>query len=360
MKQQQKPSRRPIFSQEAHVASFPRGEDSDSLGSEQQQFSVYPQQRRQQSVPVDRVDRRSDGQLISANAQRVATAGRVGTQRHVNPCKVYLGNLSFQVSSKQVQEWIVDIMGLPAHIVLASSNKGCHIVTDWKTGKSKGYGFVVFSEPMYATVALETLNNRLWHNRTVTASPGIPHESLAHKAMLQERFDSKQAKRLAAAEKAAKTNASTPIPVVVYMDAHEASMLARLDPDLLQGVTIRKEAKDTTIRTDDKDHLTAVLGKDQDQSKSRTETNNQLPQMESLELNVELEDDEDDDGDYDDDYDDECDDVDDDLLEWETRIEAQSGESKESAIESPMNREQRREADKRTPRRKKESKGFGS
>jgi RNA recognition motif. (a.k.a. RRM, RBD, or RNP domain) len=265
---------------------------------------------RQLLQPQRRKPGRADGTVMATNAWRVSTAGRVGTKRHVNPCKVYLGNLDFSVTVDDVQEWVVSKMGLPPHVLLASSQNAVHVVTDWRSGRSKGYAFVVFTEPMYATVAMATLHGAMWHDRQVTASQGVAQESLLHQRLLEEQYLAKQAKR---EQEAAVAATQTSIPEPIYMEAHEATMLSRLDPDLLEGVTI--------------------LGQDS--------------------LN-----DNDDDDEYDGDDDDLEEYQEDDGFLDESNPIPDIGSSEDEAA-NVLNRVQRREAAKRTPRRKKPSQGFG-
>jgi RNA recognition motif-containing protein len=110
---------------------------------------------------------RGDAKLAEKYAERIKTAGRKGTKRFVDPCKVFVGNLPFTTDADQLSRFMLDTMG-QARLVLHSSK----IITDWKTGKSKGYGFVVFTDPIYATVAMEVVNGKLFDGRPVTVDQG--------------------------------------------------------------------------------------------------------------------------------------------------------------------------------------------
>jgi RNA recognition motif. (a.k.a. RRM, RBD, or RNP domain) len=337
-KQQQR-SRRPAFSQAAYVATPPlearaaatekhnqvSSDDTAAAAAAAHSIPLFLEDDTvkdgESSVPLVPVPRtlqsqrrkpgRADGTVMATNAWRVSTAGRVGTKRHVNPCKVYLGNLDFCVTAHDVREWVVSHMGLPSHVLLASSQNAVHVVTDWRSGRSKGYAFVVFTEPMYATVAMATLHGAMWHDRQVTASQGVAQESILHQRLLEEQYLAKQAKRQ---QEAAANQNVTSIPEPIYMEAHEATMLSRLDPDLLEGVT--------------------VLG------------------QESLN-------DDDDEYDGDDDDDDDLEEYqeDDEFLDETSQIADIGPGENEAAV--ALNRVQRREAAKRAPRRKKPSQGFG-
>jgi RNA recognition motif-containing protein len=108
-------------------------------------FSQRPKQQQKQQPSFA-----SDSTLGSLHQQRLQTAGRVGTKRYVNPCKVFFGNLPFDADETALSQWFTTCMGLPAAILLHDLK----IVRDWKTGKSKGYGFAVLTDPVYATVAI--------------------------------------------------------------------------------------------------------------------------------------------------------------------------------------------------------------
>lgn len=47
------------------------------------------------------------------------------------------------------------------------------IILDRETGRSKGFGFVRFSEPIHATAALEHLNGKDLKGRPVRVQPAI-------------------------------------------------------------------------------------------------------------------------------------------------------------------------------------------
>jgi RNA recognition motif-containing protein len=112
-----------------------------------------------------------DGKLAEMNKRRVQTAGRVGTKRFVDPCKVFIGNLPFDVDEKKLTAHILNTMGQSKIIM-----KPAKIIREWKTGKSKGYGFAVFSDPMYATVCMESVNGKKLEGRALTVDQGKKKE----------------------------------------------------------------------------------------------------------------------------------------------------------------------------------------
>lgn len=114
---------------------------------------------------------RSDSKLAEKYQERIKTAGRKGTKRFVDPCKVFVGNLPFSTDADQLARFVLDTMG-QSRLILHSSK----VITDWKTGKSKGYGFVVFSDPIFASVAMEVVNGKLLEGRPVTVDQGKKKE----------------------------------------------------------------------------------------------------------------------------------------------------------------------------------------
>jgi len=108
-----------------------------------------------------------DAKLATIHKERLSTAGRVGTKRFVDPCKVFIGNLPFTADEKQMEEFILGTMG-QSRLVLHSSK----VIHDWKTGKSKGFGFMVFSDPIYATVCMEVCSGKKLDGRPLSVSQG--------------------------------------------------------------------------------------------------------------------------------------------------------------------------------------------
>ncbi|KAL3944828.1 MAG: hypothetical protein SGBAC_001093 [Bacillariaceae sp.] len=109
----------------------------------------------------------SDSKLGSIHKERLKTAGRRGTKRFVDPCKVFVGNLPFNVDEKGLSDFILQTMGQP--IVVLHSAK---VIYDWKTGKSKGYGFVQFIDPIYATTCMDQCNGKELNGRKLDINQG--------------------------------------------------------------------------------------------------------------------------------------------------------------------------------------------
>jgi RNA recognition motif-containing protein len=109
----------------------------------------------------------SDSKIGSLYKERIKTAGRKGTKRFVDPCKVFVGNLSFDTDKKQLAEFVLGKMG-QSRMVLHSFK----VIEDWKTGKSKGYGFLEFTDPIYATVCMDVCNGKDLNGRPIKVSQG--------------------------------------------------------------------------------------------------------------------------------------------------------------------------------------------
>jgi RNA recognition motif-containing protein len=109
---------------------------------------------------------RADGVLMEKNRERIRTAGRVGTKRFVDPCKVFLGNLPFDATETDLKQFFRHYLGTTFNV------KSVKIIYDWKTNKSKGYGFALFTDPMFATSAMEVLNGKPLKGRPMKLSQG--------------------------------------------------------------------------------------------------------------------------------------------------------------------------------------------
>jgi|EP00970_Alexandrium_tamarense_P008984 hypothetical protein len=96
-------------------------------------------------------------QLIELNNQRLQTAGRPGTKKFIDPNKVFIGNLPFDATEEDVNQLFATHWGVPLDKV-GQRIESVKIVRDWKSGKSKGYGFIQFYEPMVATSAMKSVN----------------------------------------------------------------------------------------------------------------------------------------------------------------------------------------------------------
>lgn len=97
--------------------------------------------------------------LIELNNERLQVAGRPGTKKFMDPTKIFIGNLPYDATEMDIyslfsQHWNASIDSVRERI------ESVKIIRDWKTGVSKGYGFIQFYEPMMATSAMESVNSR--------------------------------------------------------------------------------------------------------------------------------------------------------------------------------------------------------
>ena len=64
--------------------------------------------------------------------------------------KLFVGNLS----------WNVDEEGLRGHFAAFGNIDECKLITDRETGRSRGFGFITFSESEDAVKAMEEMNGK--------------------------------------------------------------------------------------------------------------------------------------------------------------------------------------------------------
>jgi len=170
----------------------------------------------------------SDSKLGSAYMERIKTAGRKGTKRYVDPCKVFIGNMSFDTDKKQLGEFILDTMG-QSRMVLHSWK----VIKDWKTGKSKGYGFVEFTDPIYASVCMDVCNGKKLNGRPIKVSQGKKKDED------DQLFIEKQRKKAKNAEERAIASA--------LEEAEDDTEELEMDED---GVAIFNDSSDDDIELD--------------------------------------------------------------------------------------------------------------
>ena len=113
--------------------------------------------------------RRKDNSLVSTNSRRVRSAGRVGTKRYVDPSKLFIGNLPYSADEDAVYDFIASHLGDGVTRMNVESVK---IARDWRTGRSKGYGFVSFLEPVMASQAMNVVGGKDFMGRSVTLDQG--------------------------------------------------------------------------------------------------------------------------------------------------------------------------------------------
>jgi len=80
--------------------------------------------------------------------------------------KLYVGNLSFGVTSEDLQE----------HFAQAGAVESAKIVEDRDTGRSRGFGFVEMSSAEEAQAAIEQFNNQDFDGRNLVVNEARPRE----------------------------------------------------------------------------------------------------------------------------------------------------------------------------------------
>ena len=80
--------------------------------------------------------------------------------------KLYVGNLSYQVDSSELEQ----LFGAHGQVLSAQ------IINDRDTGRSKGFGFVEMSTDEEATAAIENLNGKDMGGRSLTVNEARPKE----------------------------------------------------------------------------------------------------------------------------------------------------------------------------------------
>ena len=78
--------------------------------------------------------------------------------------KLYVGNLSFQTSSSDLE----DLFAQAGTVETAS------VVEDRETGRSRGFGFVEMATQEGATAAVEQLNGKEFNGRSLTVNEARP------------------------------------------------------------------------------------------------------------------------------------------------------------------------------------------
>ena len=80
--------------------------------------------------------------------------------------KLYVGNLSFQTSSEDLQELFAQ----------AGTVESASVVEDRDTGRSRGFGFVEMSSKEEAEAAIAQFNGKEFGGRSLTVNEAKPRE----------------------------------------------------------------------------------------------------------------------------------------------------------------------------------------
>jgi RNA recognition motif-containing protein len=80
--------------------------------------------------------------------------------------KLYVGNLSFRVSSEDLQE----------HFATAGEVNSANVVMDRETGRSRGFGFVEMASEDAANNAIAQFNGQEYDGRNMVVNEARPRE----------------------------------------------------------------------------------------------------------------------------------------------------------------------------------------
>lgn len=179
-------------------------------------FQRTPEKRkRKRESKIRKLSASND--LMTNHKERIATAGKEGTLRYTDPTMIFIGNLNFTATEDELKSLILPLVPSPWDIAKAE------IVRDWKTGDSKGYAFVRFTEPMYATLCLQELNGKQYLGRQLKASAAkSKSESPLRQKQRAEQMRMKALRR-----------AQNPPPPPPEPKHENAEFLAFLDRDLI-------------------------------------------------------------------------------------------------------------------------------
>ncbi|CAB9515125.1 Cleavage stimulation factor, 3' pre-RNA subunit 2 [Seminavis robusta] len=165
--------------------------------------------------------------LLTNHRHRLSMAGKIGALRYADPTKIFIGNLNNH--TKPITKLILPLVATPWDIAKIQ------IVRDWKTGDSKGYAFVGFAEPIFATLCLQELRGHEFLGRVLSVKPAkSKSESPLRQEQRQGQLHLKALRR-----------AQNPPPPPPAPKHEDPAFLAFLDPDLAVGLE--------AVGTDDED-----------------------------------------------------------------------------------------------------------
>ena len=115
--------------------------------------------------------------LHSINQHRKRIAGKPGSKHFLDPNKVFVGNLSYDTTVDDLKKF------LKQHLGGLNSVESVKIIHDWKTNKSKGFGFVQFYDPIFATSAMESIKNKKLKGRVIRLDQGRKKDDLENRIL---------------------------------------------------------------------------------------------------------------------------------------------------------------------------------
>jgi RNA recognition motif-containing protein len=176
---------------------------------------------------------RTDSELMSKHLERIRTAGTEGSINFIDPCRVFFGNLDLSSKSEDLRDFVADHHGLPASFLIVDAE----VITDWRTGQSKGYGFVRYTESVYATNALSTCNGKLWNGRRLSVKPAINASKQKEVKRQRELYEQRKMKRELAIRNGEEIKPLAKPDSLIPTDPRGAAFLRALDPGLVSAAS---------------------------------------------------------------------------------------------------------------------------
>jgi len=207
--------RSPSPSSPSHIQVQRRQHHANSALSGFTRDSSETKPKRQREKKMKKLTFEND--MMTNHKHRLETAGKIGTQRYADPNTIFVGNLNFTATDEQVKELVLPLVPSPWDVAKVQ------IVRDWKTGTGKGYAFVRFTEAIFATLALQELDNKEFLGRPLKVKAASSRsESPLRKKQREEKERMKALRRT-----------QNPPPPPPAPKNENAEFLALLDADLV-------------------------------------------------------------------------------------------------------------------------------
>jgi RNA recognition motif-containing protein len=84
-------------------------------------------------------------------------------------CKLFVGNLSFNVSSEELERIFAEVEGVEV--------KEAAVVMDRDSGRPRGFGFVQLADEAMLQIAIDALNNKEIDGRNIAVKVAEPREN---------------------------------------------------------------------------------------------------------------------------------------------------------------------------------------
>src|ERR1051325_8685849 len=104
--------------------------------------------------------------LVPFQSPRKVNTGRMLSRSSAVAMKLYVGNLSYNVTNTSLEELFAQF----------GSVRSAQVITDRDTGRSKGFGFVEMSDDNAAREAIAALHEKEYDGRNLTVNEARPRE----------------------------------------------------------------------------------------------------------------------------------------------------------------------------------------